>query len=113
MLSSGKPDFRMSAAWTNEPGWQTEGDVDTRMEMVASVACAAVRDQLGERPVVLVMVATNDGPHSRHLVAWWGSCLEVRGLLAQGSDVVLERFHGVGDQREEFLEAAAALGSWD
>lgn len=49
----------------------------------------------GEGAVVIVMIGKNGRPHSSHLVSWEGSCMEVRGLLAQGTDVIQHEVHGL------------------
>lgn len=58
------------------------------LKAIAHGVAAAAAREVGAGAVVIVMVADNSKPHSKHFVAWKGSCLEVRGLLAQGSEVV-------------------------
>jgi hypothetical protein len=48
---------------------------------------------------VLVMIGRNTRPHSTHGVGWVGSCMEVRGLLVQCSEIVTDRLNGTKETR--------------
>lgn len=84
--------------------WNTLRDVE--------LLVAALKAAIGEGAVAIVMVAKNGAPHSRHHVSWTGSCLEVRGLLAQGTDVIEKRVNGNNPHPDDVrAQASAAMNS--
>jgi hypothetical protein len=60
------------------------------------LAQALLRTLITIRPelTAIVMIGRNERPHSKHYVCWNGSCMEVRGLLEQCSELVRRDLHG-------------------
>jgi len=103
MSDDGRDAITLTDADGTIRGWESLKD--------AQLLVGALSAAIGKGAVIIVMVAKNGAPHSRHHVSWGGSCLEVRGLLAQGTEIIQARLHGTNPHPDDAKPELALVGA--